>query len=165
MGGQAALRRFANLTPMKNLVLAAMLLSSISSAFASSVIPDPTITPGVVRTTDAFAVCERGTKELRRASRARTELIMRAHDVSMTDRGDYQIDHLIPLGIGGADDNANLWPQPRKTIETEWTAERKDALEHKLRVMVCKGQIEITDAQTAFAQDWTAAWTVYIGGN
>ena len=33
---------------------------------------------------------------------------MRAHDVSMTDRGDYQIDHLIPLEIGGADDNANL---------------------------------------------------------
>jgi hypothetical protein len=150
---------------MKNLVLAAALIASISPALASPVIPDPTITPGVVRTTDAFAVCDHNTRELRHASRARAEIIMRTHEISMTDRADYEIDHLIPLGIGGADDNANLWPQPRKTIETEWTAERKDVLEHKLHAMVCKGEIEITDAQAAFAQDWTAAWTVYIGRN
>ena len=29
---------------------------------------------------------------------------------------DYEIDHLIPLGIGGADDDANLWPQPRRSF-------------------------------------------------
>jgi hypothetical protein len=25
---------------------------------------------------------------------------------------DYEIDHLIPLGLGGSDDSSNLWPQP-----------------------------------------------------
>ena len=68
---------------------------------------------------------------------------------------DYEIDHLIPLGIGGADSDANLWPEPRATIEPEWNAERKDQLEAKLRALVCAGRLDIAVAQKAVADDWT----------
>ena len=33
--------------------------------------------------------------------------------------GHYEIDHLIPLGLGGADVAANLWPEPRDADTVE----------------------------------------------
>ena len=32
-------------------------------------------------------------------------------DIQKMPRGDFKIDHLIPLSIGGANEEANLWPQ------------------------------------------------------
>jgi hypothetical protein len=45
------------------------------------------------------------------------------------------MDHLIPLGIGGADTDNNLWPQPKEE------AELKDKLEWRMRDMVCKENV------------------------
>lgn len=39
------------------------------------------------------------------------------------------MDHLIPISNGGADTDANLWPQP----SIEHHAEAKDKLEYRLR--------------------------------
>ena len=52
---------------------------------------------------------------------------------------DYEIDHLIPLCLGGSDDFSNLWPQPRRSIEPKWNAEVKDRLERFMCDMVCSG--------------------------
>ncbi len=70
---------------------------------------------------------------------------------------DFEIDHLIPLGIGGADDVRNLWPEPRRSIESEWNAEAKDRLEWKLRDLICSGALDVREAQRAVAEDWTEA--------
>jgi len=89
-------------------------------------------------------------------------------DEGLLDQGDlepgtaYEIDHLIPLSIGGSDDDANLWPEPRRMIEPEWSAERKDELEMRLHALVCAGRIEIVDAQEVIAEDWTEAWLRYV---
>jgi hypothetical protein len=74
---------------------------------------------------------------------------------------DYEIDHLIPLCLGGSDDFSNLWPQPRRSIEPKWNAEAKDRLERRLCEMVCAGQLDISTAQEAIAQDWIAAYHKY----
>jgi hypothetical protein len=71
---------------------------------------------------------------------------------------DYEIDHLIPLDLGGADDDANLWPQPRRSIEPVWNAERKDRLEWALADLVCAGQLDLTAAQREIREDWIAAY-------
>lgn len=42
-------------------------------------------------------------------------------------RGHYEIDHLVPLGLGGADVAPNLWRQSRDA--EPWSAKRKDRLE------------------------------------
>src|ERR1700693_5174447 len=52
---------------------------------------------------------------------------------------DYEIDHLIPLCLGGSDDRSNLWAQPRRSIEPTWNAEAKDRLERFMCDMVCGG--------------------------
>ena len=75
---------------------------------------------------------------------------------------DFEIDHLIPLGIGGADADANLWPEPRRNIEPIWNAEAKDRLEWKLRDLICSGQLDVRAAQKAVAEDWTEAYSRFV---
>jgi hypothetical protein len=82
-------------------------------------VPDPTLTPEAVRTTDAFDVCRHGTRQLRHMSRDRGDAIMVSYGPPGGRHEAYEIDHLIPLSIGGSDDDANLWPEPRRMIEPE----------------------------------------------
>ena len=74
---------------------------------------------------------------------------------------DYEIDHLIPLCLGGSDDFSNLWPQPRRSIEPTWNAEAKDRLERHMCDLVCRRQLDLSTAQQAFALDWIAAYHKY----
>jgi hypothetical protein len=147
--------------------LLALLLAAgpgcIGSAEAQAVVPDPTLTPGVVRTTDVSQVCTHGTSQLRHMTRERSDAILAAYGLPGGQHEAYEIDHLIPLGLGGSDDDANLWPEPRRMIEADWPAERKDELEMRLHNLVCSGRLDITVAQRAIAGDWTEAWASYVG--
>jgi hypothetical protein len=82
-----------------------------TSAWADpTIVPDPTITPGAVRTTDAGEICSTVTRQLRYWSRERDDHIMAEYGLPPGPHPDFEIDHLVPLGIGGADDDRNLWP-------------------------------------------------------
>jgi hypothetical protein len=56
------------------------------------------------------------------------------------------------------DDDKNLWPEPRRSLKPEWSAEKKDDLEHRLCQMVCAGKLDVREAQRLIAEDWTAAY-------
>jgi hypothetical protein len=71
---------------------------------------------------------------------------------------DYEVDHLIPLCLGGSDEDSNLWPEPRRSIEPEWSAELKDDLEHRLCEMVCTGELDVVEAQREISEDWTESY-------
>ena len=87
-------------------------------AFAdSTIVPDPTLTPGAVRTTNVGEICSHGTRELRYWSRDRDDRIMAEYGLPPGPHPDFEIDHLVPLGIGGADSDSNLWPEPRRSLE------------------------------------------------
>jgi hypothetical protein len=75
---------------------------------------------------------------------------------------DYEIDHLIPLGIGGSDDDRNLWLEPRRQLEPIWNAEAKDRLEWRLRDLVCDGKLTLREAQQAIRDDWIEAYRKYV---
>ena len=140
---------------LKRALLAAALLAALAvPAFADSgILPDPTITPGAVRTTDVASICATDTRELRHWSRERDDRIMLEYGLEPGPHPDYEIDHLLPLSIGGADDDRNLWPEPRRSIEPIWNAERKDRLEYRLRELVCSGALDVREAQKAIADD------------
>lgn len=95
---------------------------------------------------------------------ARRDEILRRYGLPPGTHPDYEIDHLIPLCLGGSDDPSNLWPQPRRSIEKTWNAEAKDRLERLMCNLVCAGQIDIATAQQAFATDWIAAYLTYYEG-
>ena len=73
----------------------------------------------------------------------------------------WEEDHLISLQLGGDPRSPdNLWPEP---WFGPWNARIKDALETKLKRMVCAGQIPLSEAQQAIATDWVAAYKKYVG--
>lgn len=71
-----------------------------------------------------------------------------------------ELDHLIPLELGGSNQQQNLWPEP---YDIEWNAQVKDRLEGKLHRMVCEGQLPLTEAQHAIAANWVDAYRQYVG--
>ncbi len=72
----------------------------------------------------------------------------------------YEIDYLVTPALGGADDIRNLWPHSYSA--TAWNAAVKDALEDRLRDMVCDGSLDLTQAQKEIAGNWIAAYKKYF---
>ena len=145
---------------MRPLLLAAVFVAVAQAAFAQAVVPDPTLTPGSVRTTNLGEICFEGTRQHRHRHDAMA--IMDEYGLAPESRPEFEIDHLVPLELGGSDDLANLWPEPRFSIEPEWNAERKDELENALHALVCNGDLDIEVAQKAIEDDWTEAWKRYV---
>jgi hypothetical protein len=76
------------------------------------------------------------------------------------DMRDYEEDHLIPLEIGGnPTDPRNLWPEPYHTSIPDGGAHDKDKVENYLHEQVCRGAMNLADAQKAIATDW---YQVYV---
>ena len=86
---------------------------------------------------------------------------IRQYGYTDTNVKHYQMDHLIPLSLGGhPTDPRNIWPQP---LIAKWSARRKDYLEQVLHDKVCKGEIGLKEAQELFRTDWIEAYKKYIG--
>jgi hypothetical protein len=133
-----------------------------TSAYATdSSMPDPRLTPGSVATSDKIIICRPDySKSVRHTSSRLKQEVYRVYGIDKNS-GHYEIDHLVPLSIGGADTGDNLWPESRDT--RPWNAHLKDKLESYLHVKVCSGQIAIKDAQEAMAKNWIAAYGKYLG--
>jgi hypothetical protein len=105
-------------------------------------------------------VCTRGYTATVRPPAALTERIKReqmaAYGLTGQRLADYELDHLIPLELGGApSDAANLWPQP---WAGDHNAHEKDAVEDFLRQRVCRGSTALLDAQRQIATNWVAVY-------
>ena len=131
-------------------------------------LPDPKITPGAINETATQAniratICKKGwTRTIRPPVSYTNRLkhqLMRKYGVGGQSLKAYELDHLVPLELGGApDDPANLWPQPRTGT---WTAELKDDLERTLNRRACEGRVSLAEAQQAIRTDWIAAYKKY----
>ena len=161
-GRQVELRRSApqhtpSRTTMKPVLALALALASPAWA-DSGILQDPTLTPGSVRTTDVGEICSTDTRSLRHWSRDRDDHILAEYGLPVGSHPTFEVDHLVPLCLGGADSDANLWPEPRRSIEPTWSAERKDDLEARMCSLVCAGELDVVEAQRMMAEDWTAAY-------
>jgi hypothetical protein len=125
------------------------------------VYPNPTLTPGVVATSDTAVVCHRTTKAVRHTTEATKTAVYHEYGIATHSTGQYEIDHLIPLELGGADTIANLWPEPATPLPG---FHQKDALENELHRLACRGQVRLDSAQAWIAHDWYAAYRDFIGG-
>jgi hypothetical protein len=73
-----------------------------------------------------------------------------------------ELDHLVPLEIGGADGLGNIWPQcgPNNAVLRDRYFKQKDKVENYLADEVRKGRMPLADAQRGIAEDWTQYLTV-----
>lgn len=79
--------------------------------------------------------------------------------------GKVEIDHLIPLAIGGSNDIHSLWCEPEHVYDgkgNDWGYPTKDRLESILAMMVKSNAISPTDAQQCILRDWVACYQQYI---
>lgn len=119
-------------------------------------LPDPGCTPGSVLSTDRAQVCTPGyASSVRDVPQAQKDAIYDAYGITSRAPDQYQVDHLIPLSLGGSNDNANLWPQPASPLPGY---AEKDALENYLHDQVCGGTLDLREAQRRFATDWVTAY-------
>ena len=70
-----------------------------------------------------------------------------------------EVDHLVPLELGGSNDFRNLWPQPGDPRPGD---AEKDGLENELHHLVCAGKMPLADAQKCIASNWVECWEKYV---
>ena len=143
-----------------------LVLLLISSAALAQ---DPGKTPGVVRhdlSRDEICATKWG-GDVRHVTAAMKRQVFEAYGircVPLTAKsgpacGEWEIDHLVSRELGGADDVANLWPQP---YAGPWNAHMKDRLENRMHSEVCAGNLSLRAAQDLIRHDWRQAYKRYF---
>ena len=138
---------------VKGLTLAALLSLAACDASAFTRAPvsgaiDPAVSQANVRDT----VCKLGYTKTVRPPKEWTQSIKNQLLIEQKLPGsvkDYELDHLVPLELGGAArDPANLWLQ-------RWDeARKKDEQEAALRKAVCAGHLTLEQAQERIRLKW-----------
>ncbi len=121
---------------------------------------NPRVTQANIKST----ICKKGYTASVRPPESYTEPLKKK-DIALYGLADtqlkaYELDHLIPLEVGGnPTDPQNLWPEP---YAGEWGARTKDQIENKINALVCNGQISLAAGQDAFITNWIEAYQKYI---
>ena len=133
-----------------------------TSAYAPGVLPDPKLTPGDMLLVTAKDVCVAGySKSVRNVPENIKRAVYREYGIRSHKAGEFEVDHLISLELGGSNSIKNLWPE--SYLSKPWNAHMKDMLENRLHAEVCAGKITLSDAQNAIATDWVKAYVTRFG--
>lgn len=124
-------------------------------------LPDHACTPGAVfPSATKVRVCKVGyTKRVRNVSERVKNLVYHRYGITRHPRGTYEMDHLIPLELGGSNKQANLFPEaarPRPGFH------EKDALENQLHASVCEGRMKLATAQHLIATNWLKTYRALV---
>jgi hypothetical protein len=127
---------------------------------ARAILPDPKLTPGdVFPDVTRDDVCTPGwSREHRHVTESMRDQVYAEYGRTRGP-GCCEVDHLIPLELGGSNDMKNLWPQPDDPRPGD---AEKDSLENDLHARVCKGEISLADAQKCIASNWVECWEKYV---
>jgi hypothetical protein len=119
---------------------------------------NPSITSGMLRDSGFRTRCVRNCE----TSEARKHVTYSWYSIHKprSNSGDHQVcelDHLVPLELGGADGLANIWPKcgPDSTVLKSRYFKVKDRVENYLADEVKAGRIPLDTAQRGIASDWT----------
>ena len=123
----------------------------------SPLMPDPKLTPGAILPVATGDICVPGySKKVRNVPVDVKQQVYAEYGIASHQPGEYEIDHLISLELGGSNSVKNLWPQSYRT--QPWNAHVKDKLENELHDEVCAGKIDLPTAQHEIATDWIASY-------
>lgn len=121
-------------------------------------LPDRACTPGaVLGDVSLEQICASGfTKTIRNVPVKLKKVVYAEYGVSYPQpHGSYEVDHLIPLAIGGSNDIANLFLEPANPAPG---FREKDLVEVYLREEVCAGRVVLRVAQERIAGDWLSIY-------
>jgi hypothetical protein len=145
---------------LTTLLLSRSTLTHPSHRLAIISLPDSSLTPGAAVLAGRQAVCTETNTKNKAVPVALRRKVFAAYGLTDAEPRAYEVDYLITPALGGADDIHNLWPQSYSA--TVWNAEVKDALEDRLRDMVCDGSLDLAEAQREISINWIAAYKKYF---
>ena len=153
--------------PPRLLLLIACLLSLAAVATAQDpaakvpIMPDPKLTPGDVLDVTLADIQEHGySAKVRNVPVSVKREVYASYGIEHWNKGEYEVDHLISLSLGGSNSKKNLWPESYLT--EPWNARTKDALEFRLLALVRAGKVDLHTAQQEMAKDWIVAYKKYV---
>jgi len=124
-----------------------------SGCQANGALPDSACTPGAIISTATKAqVCQPGyARDVRNVPESEKNQVYAAYGIKSHKAGEYEVDHLISLELGGSNDIANLWPEPASPRPG---FHEKDKVENYLHDQVCSGKMSMQEAQEKIATNW-----------
>jgi hypothetical protein len=120
--------------------------------------PDRACTPGAVfAAAGVQQICTPGYSEgVRSVSTSLKKKIYAAYGIAYPQpTGTYELDHFVPLELGGDNSAANLFPEAASPTPG---FKEKDVVEDYLHDEVCAGAVSLPAAQKQIASDWVAVY-------
>ncbi|HLK65372.1 MAG TPA: hypothetical protein VKU19_18160 [Bryobacteraceae bacterium] len=121
--------------------------------------PDANLTPGATILLSQNAVCSQANVKNKDVPPSVQRIVFGEYGIEPAQLRSYEVDYLVTPALGGSDDIRNLWPH---SYSSTWNARVKDALEDRLREMVCEGKLELSQAQREIATNWIEAYKKYF---
>jgi len=98
-------------------------------------------------------ICESGyTANVRDVSDSLKQQVFFEYGIYKHKAGEYEIDHIISLELGGDNNISNLYPQPASPYPGY---KDKDKIENLLHKKVCDGEMSLQQAQYDISHNWT----------
>ncbi len=120
-------------------------------------LPDSACTPGaIISTATTDQICQPGyASSVRNVPDSEKNQAYAEYGITSHTTGQYEVDHLISLELGGSNDIANLWPE---AAEPRPGYHEKDKVENYLHQQVCSGAMPLADAQREIATNWLSVY-------
>jgi hypothetical protein len=124
-----------------------------SGCRASGALPDSACTPGaIVPNVTKDQICQPGyASSVRNVPTSVKDQVYAEYGIASHYPGQYEVDHLVSLELGGSNDIANLWPEAASPTPG---FHQKDQVENYLHDQLCSGAISLSQAQVAIAANW-----------
>ncbi|GHO49531.1 HNH endonuclease signature motif containing protein [Ktedonospora formicarum] len=128
-----------------------------SGCKASGPIQDKACTPGAIfANATKGKICVPGyASSVRNVTTSLKNKVYTSYGIKKRKPGQYEVDHLVSLQLGGNNDISNLWPEP---ASPKPGFHEKDRVENWLHDQVCDGKMTLKDAQIKIATDWVAVY-------
>src|SRR6266516_1825656 len=128
-----------------------------SGCMAHGGLADSACTPGAIFTNATQQqICTPGySRSVRNVPVSEKDQVYAEYGITQHFSGEYEVDHLVSLELGGSNDIANLWPE---AANPKQGFHEKDMVENYLHDQVCSGAISLQQAQSEIAMNWL---TVY----
>lgn len=128
-----------------------------SDCHVNGSLQDFACTPGaVIPTASVEQICTPGyAKQARNVPASLKRQVFREYRIDHHEPGEYEVDHLISLELGGSNDIANLWPE---AAEPRPGFHEKDRVENYLHKELCAGRISLQETQRQIATNWLSVY-------
>ena len=128
-----------------------------SGCQAHNGLPDSACTPGaIIASATTNQICQSGyASSVRNVPTSEKDHVYAEYGIASHFSGEYEVDHLVSLELGGSNDISNLWPELANPTPD---FHQKDKVENYLHDQVCNGSVPLATAQYEIATNWLAVY-------